>query len=340
MLDENLCRMAFEARNREADGRFVAGVMTTGIYCRPSCPARRPRPENVRFYSDAASARADGLRACLRCKPDEADAVETGIARAVALIDSADAPPPLAVLAEAAGLSSYYFHRRFREIMGITPAAYARQRRAARVQAALSDGGRVTDAVYDAGYTAPGRFYAEAGKRLGMKPSVWRQGGKGQVIRFAVAATGLGPLLIAATDKGICRLAFDEGEADLRSHFPAAELQQGDAAFDALVAQAVALVESPGLQMNLPLDVRGTAFQEAVWQALTRIPAGETRTYAELASAVGRPRAVRAVGSACGANPVAVVIPCHRAKRTDGGLGGYAYGVERKQKLLDRETTA
>ena len=304
------------------------------------CPARRPRPENVRFYSDAASARADGLRACLRCKPDEADAAEAGIARAVALIDSAEEPPSLAALAEAAGLSPYYLHRRFREAMGVTPAAYARRRRAARVQAALSEGGSVTDALYDAGYAASSRFYAETDRRLGMKPSVWRQGGKGEVIRFAVAATSLGSLLVAATEKGVCRLAFDEGEADLRSHFPAAELRTGDAGFDALVAQAVALVESPARAGNLPLDVRGTAFQEAVWQALTRIPPGETRTYAELAAAVGRPRAVRAVGSACGANPVAVAIPCHRAKRTDGGLGGYAYGIERKQMLLDRETTA
>lgn len=338
MLDESYCMTAFESRDRTADGRFVVGVVTTGIYCRPSCPARRPRPENVRFYADCASARDAGLRACKRCRPDIADPVHAGIGKAIRLIESAETPPRLESLAAAAGFSPHYFHRRFREATGVTPAAYARQHRAARLKTALKKEARVIDAIFDAGYNAASRFYAEAGSRLGMSPSVWQNGGQGMEIRYAVTGTSLGPMLVAATGKGICRLAFDEGEAELRAYFPKAVLREGDKDFQALVQQAVGQVEAPGRLENLPLDVQGTAFQEAVWQALRDIPAGQTRTYTELAKSVGRPKAIRAAGSACGANPVAVLIPCHRALRTDGSLGGYAYGLDRKKTLLKRET--
>ncbi len=338
MIDQAACREAFENRDRSADGRFVVGVVTTGIYCRPSCPARRPRPENVRFYADNASARADGLRACLRCRPDDVDAIEAGIRKAIALIELAETPPRLDSVATAAGFSPHYFHRRFREATGVTPAAYARQVRARRAKAALAANGSVTEAIFDAGYGASSRFYAEADDRLGMQPSAWRRGGEGVTICHAIAKTSLGPLLVAATDKGICRMSFEEDEQELRTHFPNARFDKGDEDFHALVQRAVEAVEAPGRMENLPLDVKGTAFQEAVWQVLCRIPAGETRSYAQLAEAVGRPKAVRAAGSACGANPVAVLVPCHRAQRTDGSLGGYAYGLERKQELLKRES--
>ena len=337
MLDERRRRAAFEARDRSADGLFLAGVMTTGIYCRPSCPARRPRPENVRFYADAESARADGLRACLRCRPDDEDSTRAGIARAIALIESAESPPGLERLAAEAGLSPRYFHRRFREATGVSPAAFARQRRTARAQKALSLGKPVTDAIYDAGYAAPSRFYAEAEARLGMEPSAWRNGGRGVTIRYGITATSLGPLLVAATMKGICRLSFDEDAEALRARFPHAAIEPGGEDFQDLLRRTAASVEKPDRPVDLPLDVRGTAFQEAVWQALTRIPPGETRSYAQLALAVGKPGAVRAAGSACGANPVAVLIPCHRAQRSDGSLGGYAYGLERKRMLLKLE---
>ena len=337
MLNEQQCREAFENRDRAADGRFYVGVVTTGIYCRPSCPARRPRPENVRFYADADAARAAGLRACLRCRPDSADAAEAGIAKAIAYIELAEAPPRLDALAAIAGLSAHYFHRRFKAATGVTPAAYVRQLRSSRAGRALKRSRNVTDAIFDAGYNAASRFYDEAAGRLGMTPSAWRKGGAGVAIRHAVVDTSLGQMLVAATDKGICRLAFDEGEAELRVQFPNAELARGGADFEEMVAKAVAAVEAPALMPNLPLDVRGTAFQEAVWQALRAIPVGETRSYAELAAAVGRPGAIRAAGSACGANPVAVLVPCHRVLRTGGGLGGYAYGLHRKQALLKRE---
>lgn len=340
MLNERQCREAFENRDRAADGLFFVGVVTTGIYCRPSCPARRPKPENVRFYADAGAARAAGLRACLRCRPDSTDAAQAGIARAIAYITSAEETPKLNELAAVAGLSPYYFHRRFKDTTGVTPAAYVRQLRSGRAKRALERSRNVTDAIFDAGYNAASRFYAEADARLGMTPSAWRQGGRGVTIRHAVVGTSLGPMLVAATEKGICRLAFDEGEAELRAFFPNAALEKGGAEFDALVTQAIAAVETPARMPHLPVDVRGTAFQEAVWQALRAIPVGETRSYAELAAAVGRPGAVRAAGSACGANPVAVLVPCHRVLRTGGGLGGYAYGLQRKQALLDRETEA
>lgn len=324
-------------RDRAADGAFVTGVLTTGIYCRPSCAARHPRRDNVRFFADGAAARTAGLRACRRCHPDEVAADAAGIARAIALVERADEPPSLDAMAAAAGYSPFHFHRLFKRATGLTPAAYARAERARRATQALEAEGRVTDAIYAAGFAAPSRFYAEAPARLGMTPSAWRDGGCGVTIRWATAATDLGPILVAATDRGLCRVAFDEDEAALRARFPKAEIVAGGAALADLLADVVAFVAGPGRPMALPIDVRGTAFQEAVWQQLTRIPPGETVSYAVLAARAGRPGAARAAGSACGRNPVGLVIPCHRAVRADGGPGGYAWGPERKAALLSRE---
>jgi AraC family transcriptional regulator of adaptative response/methylated-DNA-[protein]-cysteine methyltransferase len=324
-------------RDRAADGRFVTGVLSTGIYCRPSCAARHPRRENVRFFGTGAEAREFGLRPCLRCRPDETAADEAGIARAIALIETADEPPPLGRLAEVAGYSPYHFHRLFRRATGVTPAAYARAHRARRAERALQESATVTEALYDAGYAAPARFYADMPDRLGMTPTRWRDGGRGETIRWGVAETDLGTLLVAATERGICRVAFETNDAALRGLFPNAMIEPGGAALDALLAEAVNFVTEPGRTMTLPLDVRGTAFQQAVWRELSRIPPGETLSYAALAARAGKPNAVRAAGSACGANPVALLIPCHRARRADGGLGGYAYGLPIKRTLLARE---
>lgn len=327
---------AFDARDRSADGRFVVAVATTGIYCKPSCPARHPKRENVSFHASPEAARAAGFRACLRCRPDEVGRDRVAVAEAVRLLD-ADAAPALEALAARVGYAPHHFQRLFKRATGVTPAAYARARRAQAAAAALSEEGSVTEAIYAAGYSGPSRFYADAGARLGMRPSAWARGGEGVTIRWTVARTSLGPLLIAATDRGLCRVAFDEDAGALASRFPRASVEPGGAALADLAAQVVTMVESPERDAELPLDVRGTAFQEAIWQALKTIPAGETRSYAQLAALAGRPGAVRAAGGACGANPLAVVTPCHRAKRADGTLGGYAYGVERKARLLERE---
>ncbi|UAK23408.1 bifunctional DNA-binding transcriptional regulator/O6-methylguanine-DNA methyltransferase Ada [Sphingomonas nostoxanthinifaciens] len=335
--DSEAAWAAVLARDRTQDGRFVTGVLSTGIYCRPSCAARHPRRENVRFFADGMAARMAGLRPCLRCRPDEVARDEAAVARAIALIEAEEAAPDLGALAAAAGYSPHHFHRLFKRATGVTPAAYVRARRAGRLRHHLKEAPNVTDALYEAGYAAPSRFYADAPDRLGMTPSVWRDGGRGATIRWTVAPTDLGALLVAATERGICRVAFEEDDAVLRRHFPRATIVPADDALDALVAEAVAIVAEPGRPMTLPLDVQGTAFQEAVWRELARIPPGATLSYAALAARAGNANAVRAVGSACGANPVALLIPCHRAKRSDGTLGGYAYGLPIKRELLDRE---
>jgi len=325
------------ARDRRADGRFVTGVLTTGIYCRPSCPARHPKRENVRFFATGAEAAAAGLRACLRCLPDDVTRESAALDTAFRLIEAAETPPSLETLANAAGYSPFHFHRLFKRATGLTPAAYARARRARSMTMTLDTTERVTDAIYDSGYSGPGRFYADAKDRLGMTPTAWRNGGRGETIRWATAETSLGAMLVAATERGICRLSFDEGEEALRKRFPNASIAPGGEAMADLLRRTVEAVEAPERPHDLPLDIRGTAFQEAVWRELTRIPPGETRTYTQIAAAVGRPAAVRAAGSANGANHVAVLIPCHRVIRGDGTMGGYAYGLERKAKLLDRE---
>jgi len=327
---------AFMAHDRHSDGRFIVAVTTTGIYCKPSCPARRPKREHVRFYPDADAARASGFRACLRCKPDEIGRDRIAVAQAVALIEAAEEGLALDELAARVGYAPHHFHRLFKRATGVTPAAYARGLRARRAADALKEG-NVTQAIYEAGYSAPSRFYETANARLGMTPSVWKRGGAGVTIRWTIADTSLGPLLIAATDKGLCRVAFDEDSLMLARRFPAAEIAPGGAALAALAARVVQEVETPGRDSDLPLDVQGTAFQEAVWKALQAIPTGETRSYAQLAAAAGNAKAVRAAGTACGANPVAVIVPCHRAQRADGSMGGYAYGIDRKRVLRRRE---
>lgn len=337
LIDLDAAWTAFSTRDRAHDGRFVIAVKTTGIYCKPSCPARHPKRENVSFFRDGAQAAAAGYRACLRCKPDEVGRDRVAVAKAIALIEAAEEAIALDELAAEVGYAPHHFHRLFKRATGVTPAAYFRGLRATRVAQALKDEASVTHAIYEAGYSAPSRFYEGGARRLGMTPSAWRKGGAGVTVRWTIADTSLGKLLIAATDKGLCRVAFDEDGFDLMTHFPKAEILPGGAALAELAARVVAKVESPERDQDLPVDVRGTAFQEAVWQALRDTPAGETRTYAELAAAAGNPRAVRAAGTACGKNHVAVVIPCHRAQRSDGSMGGYAYGVDRKVALRTRE---
>ncbi len=324
-------------RDRAMDGRFVTGVLTTGIYCRPSCAARHPKRENVRFFANGEEAAAAGLRACLRCRPDDVSRDSAAVEAALALIEASEEPPSLDALAARAGYSPFHFHRLFKRATGVTPAAYARGKRARTMTETLAANGRVTDAIYDAGYSGPGRFYAEAKDRLGMTPTRWRDGGRGETIGWATAETSLGTMLVAATGRGICRLSFDEGEADLKGRFPRATIVPGGPAMAELVERTVAAVEAPERPHDLPLDVRGTAFQEAVWRELARIPPGESLSYAALAARAGRPQAVRAAGTACGSNQIAVLIPCHRARRGDGSPGGYAYGLERKASLLERE---
>ncbi|NLR71591.1 bifunctional DNA-binding transcriptional regulator/O6-methylguanine-DNA methyltransferase Ada [Novosphingobium sp. ERN07] len=325
------------ARDRAYDGRFVTGVVSTGIYCRPSCAARHPRRENVRFFADGAAATKAGLRPCLRCSPNDVSRDERAVLAAIEAIKAAGQSLALADLAARCGYSPTHFQRVFTRSTGLSPAAYARALQKERMAQALSGAGSVTDAIYDAGFSGPARFYSAAEERLGMAPSVWRNGGRGVTIRWAIVPTSLGSMLVAATDKGVCRLSFNEDEQALRTRFPNASLVQGGAVFAQLLGDVVAAVEAPGDFGHIPLDVKGTAFQEAVWQALRRIPPGETRSYAQIAAEVGKPGAVRAAGSANGANNVAVLIPCHRVIRSDGSLGGYAYGLEIKQRLLDKE---
>lgn len=337
MPDADTCWQAFLRRDRTMDGLFVGAVLTTGIYCKPGCAARRPRRENMIFLPNPAAARAAGFRPCLRCRPDEVGRDRLAVQAAMDLIAAAETPPSLEHIAAHAGYAPHHFHRLFKRETGMTPAAWARSLRAERLKAALGEEGSVTDAIYEAGYNAPSRAYADAERHLGMTPSAWKDGGRGVTIRHAIVPTALGPMLVAATEKGLCRISFDEGEADLRGRFPKAEILPADARLDALAAQVAALIDGSGDGAKLPVDVRGTAFQQAIWAALRAIPPGETRTYGEIAAAIGKPGAVRAAGTACGDNNLAILIPCHRVLRSDGSLGGYAYGTERKQALLDRE---
>ena len=329
--------LAFERRDRGWDGRVIGAVKTTGIYCKPSCPARRPKREHVEFFADAASARDAGYRACLRCRPDDFGRDREAVAKAVRLIEQSEEAPNLTDLAAQVGYAPHHFQRIFTRDVGVSPAAYARALRVNRAKAALGENGTVTDAIYEAGYSGPSRFYADAKDRLGMTPSAWRDGGRGETIRYVVKDSPLGPLLVAATSKGICRLTFDEDASVLERRFPNATVLPDDGTISAWAEGALMAIEHPTNTPELPIDVRGTAFQEAVWKELRRIPLGETRSYADIAAAVGQPQAVRAVGTANGSNPVAVLVPCHRVIRSDGSLGGYAGGLDRKRKLLAAE---
>ena len=336
-LDADTAWAAFMRRDRAWDGRIIGAVKTTGIYCKPSCPARRPKRENVEFFATGEEALAAGYRPCMRCKPDEVGRDREAIARAVKLIERAEEAPTLNVLSEAVGYAPHHFQRLFKRDLGVSPAEYARGLRNRRTEVALKANGRVTDAVYDAGYSGPSSFYSDAKERLGMTPSAWRNGGEGETIRWTHFDSPIGEMLIAATSKGICRLTFDDNEASLRRRFPKATITEDRGGLKDLIDGAIAAMERPLAAHDLPIDVAGTAFQEAVWRELRKIPAGETRSYAQIAAAIGQPGAVRAVGTANGDNHVAVLIPCHRVIRSDGTLGGYAGGLDRKRKLLAAE---
>ena len=329
---------AVVARDGRADGSFFYAVKTTGVYCRPSCAARPARPENVSFHATAADAERAGFRPCLRCRPNEVSRAErqaSSVAELCRFIDTTEQAPTLDELAARAGLSPHHLHRLFKSITGLTPKAYAAAQRAKRVRAELARSDTVTAAIFEAGYNSNGRFYAEADQLLGMTPTQLRAGGADTDIRFAIGACSLGAILVAQSARGVCAIALgDDPDAlarELQDRFPNARLIGGDAAFERLVAQVVGFVEAPTLGLALPLDLRGTAFQQRVWQALRELPAGRTASYAELAARIGAPRSVRAVAQACGANPIAVAIPCHRVVRTDGALSGYRWGVERKR---------
>ncbi len=332
------------ARSADADGTFYYSVRTTGVYCRPSCPSRRARPENVRFHATGEAAERAGFRPCKRCKPDQPSLAEQHAAlvtEACRLIETSAEAPSLDRLAGEAGLSPFHFHRVFKSVTGLTPRGYATAHRGERVRRELARTPTVTAAIYESGYSSNGRFYDESGHLLGMTPSDYRAGGANAQIRFAVGECSLGSILVARSDRGVCAILLgddpDRLARELQDRFPRATLVGGDVEYEATVAAVVGLVESPGLGLDLPLDVRGTAFQQRVWQALREIPAGSTATYTEVARRIGAPRAVRAVARACATNPLAVAIPCHRVVRNDGGLSGYRWGVERKRALLERE---
>lgn len=335
---------AVAARDRAADGTFFYSVKTTGVYCRPSCGSRTPRPENVAFHATAAEAERAGFRPCKRCRPNRASA-DTRRDRLVAElcrhIERAERVPALDELAQIAGLSPFHLHRVFKAATGVTPRQYAAAHRSRRVRAALEGRRTVTEAIYDAGYNSSGRFYDEAAGLLGMTPTRFRAGGADTEIRFAIGESSLGAILVAATERGVCAILLgDDPDAlarDLQDRFPRARLVGGDRDFERMVAEVVGLVEHPRVGFDLPLDIRGTAFQQRVWQALREIPAGNTVSYSEVARRIGAPRSVRAVAHAVASNRLAVAIPCHRVVRNDGALAGYRWGVERKRALLERE---
>jgi len=333
-------------RDKGSDGAFVYSVKTTGVYCRPSCAARLANPANVRFHATPAEARAAGFRACKRCKPDLGRVAPHAakVAEAARRIAASETLPSLSSLAAKAGLSPYHFHRVFKAVTGLTPRDYAAAHRGKKLREHLHDGASVTQAIYDAGYNSGSRFYEKSKSLLGMTPSRYKAGGTDEEIRFAIAKTSLGALLVAASDKGVCAILLgDDPEKllrELQDRFSKARLMGGDAKFEKLVARVVGLVEHPGKGLDLPLDIRGTAFQQRVWKALAAIPAGKTRSYADIARKIGMPKAVRAVAQACASNTLAVAIPCHRVVKTDGGLSGYRWGVARKEELLRREEAA
>jgi AraC family transcriptional regulator of adaptative response/methylated-DNA-[protein]-cysteine methyltransferase len=334
------------ARDRTADGQFWYSVSTTGVYCRPSCPSRVANPGNVQLHDSLESARATGFRPCRRCNP-EGPSIEGEhaalVAKACRIIEASEEEPSLEELAGALGRSPSYFHRVFKATTGLTPKDYAVAHRAKKVRQGLASGNSVTAAIYDAGFNSSGRFYEKSTDMLGMTPSQYRAGGANEEIRFAVGATSLGAILVASSKKGVAAILLgddpDKLLRNLQDRFPRAQLIGADREYEALVARVVGLVETPGIGLDLPLDVRGTAFQQRVWQALREIPVGETLSYAEVARRIGSPRAVRGVAGACAANNLAVAIPCHRMVRQDGLPSGYAWGVERKRALLDREAS-
>ncbi len=337
---------AVVARSRDADEAFYYAVVSTGIYCRPSCAARRPNRENTRFYDTRTDAEQAGFRACKRCRPDQPSRSERrteAVTAACRIIESTDSVPSIDTLASAVGMSRFHFQRVFKELTGLTPRAYAAARRGNRAREALAQGSNITQALYDAGFNSSGRFYEAAPDLFGMAPKDYRAGGTGLTIRFALGECWLGTILVAATERGVCAISLGDDAntllQELQDRFPKAQLLGAEPDFEHWVAQVVGFVQQPSLGLDLPLDIRGTAFQQRVWQALRDIPPGNTASYAEIAERIGRPTAVRAVARACASNTLAVAIPCHRVVRTDGALSGYRWGVERKRALLERETS-
>ena len=334
---------AVVARNAAA-APFVYAVRTTGIFCRPGCSSRLPRRENVKFFDTPADARAAGYRPCRKCRPDgnrAADPQAARVAQACRFIEASGGSARLSAVAEHVALSTRQLHRLFRDRLGLTPREYAAGWRVQSLQAGLANGQSVTQAIYGAGYGSAGRCYAEGERVLGMTPKQYRDRGRGAAIRYAITGCALGRVLVAVTERGVCRIALGDDDTELRSElmarFPDARHVTRDRDFGRLLAAVVKFIDRPVRECPFPLDIRGTAFQRRVWQALQQVPPGETRTYSELAVAIGQPRGARAVGSACAANPLAVAVPCHRAMRGDGGVGGYRWGIERKQALLERE---
>jgi len=332
------------ARDSQADGAFYYSVKTTGVYCRPSCPARLARPEHVKFHATCADAEKAGFRPCKRCKPNQPALAEQHaaiVAEACRLIADSEEVPDLEALADHAGMSRYHFHRVFKAITGLTPHDYVVAKRTQRVRNALGISDTVTEAIYDAGYNSSGRFYETTNEVLGMTPSHFRAGGARTDIRFAIGECSLGSILVARSDRGVCAILLGDDPdvlvRDVQDTFPQANLIGGDDEFEQLVASVVGFIEAPAVGLDLPLDIRGTAFQRRVWQALRQIPAGSTTSYSEIARRIGSPKSVRAVAQACGANTLAVAIPCHRMVKHDGTLSGYRWGVERKRALLERE---
>lgn len=333
------------ARDPAADGTFFYAVTTTGVYCRPTCAARTPRPENIEFFPSTATAKSAGYRPCLRCQPDLPPLAERQaglVAELCRLIDNAATPPTLQQLADHVRLSTYHTHRMFKILTGVTPKAYASARRQHRLKEALLAGQSVTEAIYHAGYNSSGRFYAQSTSALGMQPKDYQTGGNNMQIHFAIGQCSLGSILVACSALGVCAILLGDDSAaladDLQARFPKAQLIDGDAGFEQSLAQVIDFVERPRLGLELPLDIRGTAFQQRVWQALRDIAPGTTASYGEIARRIGAPKAIRAVASACAANALAVAIPCHRIVRNDGSLSGYRWGVERKQILLKMES--
>ena len=328
-------------RDARQDGRFVFAVRTTGIYCRPSCPSRRPRRDSVEFFSDPKLAERAGYRACLRCKPTEVSAQAQFVMRARQLLDEAEGVLTLAELSKRVGVSPFHLQRLFKRATGLSPREYQSARRMQHVKHGLRKGDDVTTALYDAGFGSPSRLYEKAGQQLGMTPGVYRRGGAGMTIQVAIVPSPLGRLLVATTSRGLCAVRFGENaaelERELREEFRAAEIERDDAALQPYLQPLLSSLRGEKVTIDLPLDVRATAFQKKVWDALREIPAGETRSYSEVARAIGDPKAVRAVATACASNPVALAVPCHRVVRSDGQLAGYRWGIERKKKLLERE---
>jgi len=345
-LDDEARWQAVRERDVDASGVFVYAVATTGIYCRPGCASRRPKRENVRFFDDWRAAEAAGFRPCKRCQPRDENPTSPylqAIIDACRRVAESEREPTLAELAAGAGLSASQFARVFKAQMGVTPKQYAMSHRAERLREALTETERVTDAVYEAGYESGSRAYDPAAQGLGMTPGAWKAGGEGVAIRYALAPCELGWALVAASERGVCLIALgDEPEAletELRERLGRAERVTPDDELDAVLSAALRVIDGQAPAADLPLDIRGTAFQRRVWQALQRIPSGATASYGQVAARIGKPKAARAVARACATNPVAVAVPCHRVVRGDGGLGGYRWGIERKRRLLDREAS-